>query len=76
MSKALDNNQSLYRMFRTTNDRGMPASVRGLAAGAAAAEVLGGASKAAVVSNGKDRPDDGNGNVDGGNDDGYEDNNQ
>ncbi len=54
----------------------MPASARGLAAGAAAVPVLGGAVKAAVMSDGKDSPDDCNGNKekDGGNNDNAGDN--
>jgi hypothetical protein len=42
MSKASNNNQSLDRAFQTTNDRGTPASARGLAAGAAVVVVFGG----------------------------------
>jgi hypothetical protein len=45
MSEASKDNQSLARTFRMTNDGGMPVSVRGLVAGAAAVAVSGGGGK-------------------------------
>jgi hypothetical protein len=56
MSKESGNDQSLDRTFRTVNDGGTPVSACGLAAGVVAVAVLGGAVKAAVVSDGKDLP--------------------
>jgi hypothetical protein len=67
--EASGEDQSLDRMFWTTDDGGMPASARGLAAGAVVVVVSGGAANAADVSHNKDLPDDGNGDNNGGNDD-------
>jgi hypothetical protein len=66
--EASGEDQSLDRTFRTTNDKEMPASAHGLAAGAVAVAVSEGAKEAADISNKEDFLDDGNGN-NGGNDD-------
>ncbi len=60
MLEVSNKDQSINRMFRTTNSKGMPALASRLVAGGAAVAVPGGGAKAAVVSNSKDLPDDGN----------------
>jgi hypothetical protein len=72
--EASGEDQSLDRAFRMTNDRGMPASARGLVAGVVAVVISGGAAKAADVSYNKDFLDNGNGDDNGGDNDNAGDN--